>query len=1004
MRPRAIEDGEQPDFSDEEEEKKVEAETESEAKREQASLLDRGPPHNDNFTRYLTKGAWKELWRVCVLLGTRVENSLDKCMIGLVSALKAMAREYSTLHPGPLSLTDFRTAVRTNNHRPVREGLRAVSVNSRPMFKDLLELVGLRILNVDGSDHILDSDAVFREEDRDPYPDEVINLHYGTLTTRLAIDCHRTLHRAVYMGENGRGLNLSTGSQRFKAINALFSAALAVVPSDSEYKLGSYSKTRLIEFLSENDYGAFQAMLDDSAEGSNGTKRTALKTLVVWLAVDEEFMKRLCEAERPHIYPPTPGEQSLVGRFLTKGAFEDFVALVERTKPQHWKFVFALSVSLQAAFEKAGLTKNKQLLGQRLDKAALVTLLRDSQQMEATLAGTDAALESYHQARVAWWLFLGWLDNAQQAALLLGDDEASAVDDDDELDLEDQEQEEEEEDNEILEKHPERLAGWLKRAGDWRYIVNDPELDGPRLPLTAVDENPRRWPFFYTPAMMQDLLENGSLHPRLLTSKLGTLWRFADVDVPLIKDKALQQQLMIRVEGAIRATTRSLAFNGHGWTKIQLEHWRELNEKNVKNNAPSTPAKMEIGPGLEYEVWAKAQLREGIDCNGLGDVMRVAPVLENARPDIQMFVGDGPARKTFFVQVKGIRERGRLTLTRNDTTLPATWYDGYVLLLVAEGGEMWATTWGGLVRAVGTVNEGDDVPAEVDLSTPELRTAMEQWRVPYFADGEAGERGIARVVRELHGVSERLGHAEEEATFLLNGVSYPLPHIRCFTGQPLSLHFSGVRENNARRDARHRFFMGTDAAVALCAADGKERVGLDMRLVGEGERDGAVYDEAVCLTYIRRVGNQVVVEEPREKEIDLIQTKPFHPMPRGPALYAKCFHNVEGKSHSPYSSKDPIDVFHFVGGNMTYTMTHTAFLPMSVMRILGFVNQYTGMLIYPPVDSVLHRLAPWYPHRYAWVQSRFMRTPEQMQEADVGAWWSVMREVWIAPYRGEYVV
>jgi hypothetical protein len=87
----------------------------------------------------------------------------------------------------------------------------------------------------------------------------------------------------------------------------------------------------------------------------------------------------------------------------------------------------------------------------------------------------------------------------------------------------------------------------------------------------------------------------------------------------------------------------------------------------------------------------------------------------------------------------------------------------------------------------------------------------------------------------------------------LNGQEYPVNEVTNFTGQPLPLHGSGVSEQLARRYTRHALLAGAGAAEGLTAADGSARVGLDLRLVGKGERDGAVYDAALC---VRRIPGQ----------------------------------------------------------------------------------------------------------------------------------------------------
>jgi hypothetical protein len=86
---------------------------------------------------------------------------------------------------------------------------------------------------------------------------------------------------------------------------------------------------------------------------------------------------------------------------------------------------------------------------------------------------------------------------------------------------------------------------------------------------------------------------------------------------------------------------------------------------------------------------------------------------------------------------------------------------------------------------------------------------------------------------------------------------------------------------------------------------------------------------------------------------------------------------------------------------MAYTQNPAAFFPASLMRILGFLDKLLGTLVYPPMPSVLGRMDPSYPHRYAWVQSRFMRTPEQMQSAEMGDWYEQMRAIWVVPYKQE---
>ena len=69
------------------------------------------------------------------------------------------------------------------------------------------------------------------------------------------------------------------------------------------------------------------------------------------------------------------------------------------------------------------------------------------------------------------------------------------------------------------------------------------------------------------------------------------------------------------------------------------------------------------------------------------------------------------------------------------------------------------------------------------------------------------------------------------------------------------------------------------------------------------------------------------------------------------------------------------------------------------MRILGFLGKHVGMLVYPPMPTVFDRMSPTYPHRYAWVQSRFMHTPEQLQSSEMGTWYEAMRAIWITPYK-----
>lgn len=404
------------------------------------------------------------------------------------------------------------------------------------------------------------------------------------------------------------------------------------------------------------------------------------------------------------------------------------------------------------------------------------------------------------------------------------------------------------------------------------------------------------------------------------------------------------------------------------------------------------------------------ELRAGTEAAGLAAEMELAPVLENARPDFQVLVDapPAPARTTLLVQVKGIGDARAIPLTYKDT-MPRNWYDGYTMLPVGRNGELWATTWAELVHTLTNGEAGEDLPGRV-LVDDRIAPAMALWRVPEeVAPGNGGGApvsGMVRLAQELRDLGELLGgqaRPDPGAPFALNGQEYPVNEVTNFTGQPLPLHGSGVSENLARRYTRHALLAGAGAAAELTADDGHARLGLDLLLVGEGERDGAVYDAALC---VRRIPGQAdglaahMEEVGPAIDIDMVQCKRFYPRADAAGHAGCCWHHVNGL-RAPYSSKDPIDLFHYAAGNMAYTQTPAAFFPASLMRILGFLDKHLVTLVYPPMPSVLGRMSPSYPHRYAWVQSRFLRTPEQMQSAEMGVWYEQMRAIWVVPYKQE---
>ena len=74
---------------------------------------------------------------------------------------------------------------------------------------------------------------------------------------------------------------------------------------------------------------------------------------------------------------------------------------------------------------------------------------------------------------------------------------------------------------------------------------------------------------------------------------------------------------------------------------------------------------------------------------------------------------------------------------------------------------------------------------------------------------------------------------------------------------------------------------------------------LDLRLVGEKERDGAVYDSAVCVRPVRlgQDGQGAMVEEViSAAEIDHVQSKRFYPRPDRAGQGAGCWHVLNGES------------------------------------------------------------------------------------------------------------
>ena len=986
------------------------------------------PPYS--YADYLDRRACKALWKKAVGKGW-TEATLKNRFEKLGPVLRAAKDRFPPGNVGRLSMEDFGEALRANACQPVVAAFAHIQndTHKRNIFTLVLDMVDLRASQYQGTWRVYET-YDDEEEDADPDPAEDLVEKYGRLPTglvaqKLKVPCVRTLFRFVRVTKDNAE---TTGNKRFGKMSGLLEVALAAAPGS--YREGLYGKARLRELLRANNHAVLRAVVEASNTNDNsGHKKKGLDYLFEWLGCAADFRERtmdLIRQARVLVLPVAPTENCTVGQLLTEGTVDDFWAFLVASIPQNYvrmSMVYSVAVPLRSALEAAGRIQNRVLQGPKLTKALLRQLLRDPNDITATLQGTRANFRGPKRVHMpsAWRVFLAWLDEEVPAALPANDDE-----DDEEEDEEVMEQgagaemrlvEEVVAEQQLEDAAAEAAAGveaprpvgWIDAAGSWHTITNDPSIDGARLPTDAVDEHRRqRFPSHYSPAMIRDLLQNGGNHWKLLMSKLRTLHRFNDIDIPRLQDGEEKQQLTVLVRGHLDQCRRQIMFGGR---MLNEERWRNRNTSNVNTAPTSTPAKTGTPAGRQYEVQAKEKLRAGIHAAGLAAEMQVGPVLENARPDMQILV-DVPEQAhatTLFVQVKGIGNGAAIPLTREDT-LPRTWYEGYLMLLVGRNGEIWATTWATLVRTLTNDEPGEDLPGRV-LVNGTITAALAQWRVPdEVAPGNGGGvpvSGMARLAQELRDLGELLGsqaHPDPGAAFTLNGQHYPVNEVTNFTGQPLPLHGSGVSENLARRYTRHALLAGAGAAVELTAEDGQARVGLDVRLVGEGERDGAVYDAALC---VRRIPGQAdgqaahMEEVGPASDIDMVQCKRFYPPYGNHAGHGGCcWHHVNGQV-APYSSKDPIDIFHYAAGNMAYTQTPAAFFPASLMRILGFLDKHLATLVYPSMPSVHERMSPTYPHRYAWVQSRFMRTPQQMQGADMGTWYERMRAVWVVPYKQE---
>jgi hypothetical protein len=333
--------------------------------------------------------------------------------------------------------------------------------------------------------------------------------------------------------------------------------------------------------------------------------------------------------------------------------------------------VYSVAAGLRAALKEVGRIQNGRLVGAQLNKAVLRELLRNPDHQGATVCGTEAAYKGNRgHRRRAWYLFLAWLSGVNPAALPANDDE-------------DEEEEQEEGGEESVIQYveaqqqqedaaaeaaaeaagvvpvPPRPLGWIDAAGAWYHITNDPTIDGARIPSNAVDESRRlRFPSYYTPAQMRDLIENGRDDPAFLHSKYRTLLRFLAFDIPQLADDEEKREIKRLIRAHRKLCKRQIMFGGR---MLNEKLWRARNETDVNENSWAKPAKGGTPAGRQYEVCAMKKLGAGIEAADLVAEMELAPVLENARPDFQVLVDapPAPARTTLFVQVKGIAQSGR---------------------------------------------------------------------------------------------------------------------------------------------------------------------------------------------------------------------------------------------------------------------------------------------------------------------------------------------------------